>query len=270
MISALTAVLLIGCADAISKKARQDGIPIRRYLLFQAPVFSTVILIIALSSGGLRLTRPYLLYSLVGGILSFGAFVVMLHSLTRGRASTNYAIFRLSFVFSSGAAVVLFHEGISPLKIIGVILAVGAVLLFSGGAGGATFTAVVAMFVNACFQLFLKTIAGVKGSTASFLFMMSLVFTVLTVAYNLARPQKRLTVRCIWYSAPNGLLMALGTLCVLGALSQGEASRVLPVVQLSFIITAAAAVVFLGEKLTRVHLAGIVSAVLAIGLLALA
>jgi transporter family protein len=270
MISALIAILLIGGGDAVSKKARLDGIPISRYLLFQSPVFSAIVLLIALNTGGLKLTRVDFLYSLVGGVLSFGAFAVMLHSLTRGQASTNYAIFRISFVFSSAAAVVIFHETISPMKIVGVVLAVCAILLFFGPGARATLTAVGAMAINAGFQLFLKAAARVVGSGGSFLFLMSLVFMVLTIIYNIAGSRDRLMLRATRYAIPNGILMGIGTLCVIGALAHGEASRVLPVVQLSFVITAAAAALFLGEKLTRLHLAGIVSAVLAIGLLALA
>ena len=269
MVKALIAILLIGCADAINKRARQAGIPIGRYLLVQGPVFSAVTLIVALGSTGLKLSGSDLFYSLIGGALSFAAFVVMLRGLSRGLASTNYAIFRLSFVFSSGAAIVLFREGVSPGKIVGIVLAVGAIVLFSGRPGGMAPAAVAAMFINACFQLFLKAVAGAVGSTASLFFLMSLVFLILTLGYNLAFVRGRLEPRVLRYALPNGVLMAIGTLFVLGALERGEASRVLPVVQLSFIITAAAAVMFLGEKLTRFHLAGIISAVLAIGLLAL-
>ncbi len=119
---ALIALILIGISDSINKRARQVHIPIRSYLLIEAPFFTCTILIIALLQTGIKISCVDITYSLIGAVLSFAAFTLMLHSLNHGFAHINYAIFRLSFVFSYTAALIFLHEKIGLSKVIGLVL----------------------------------------------------------------------------------------------------------------------------------------------------
>jgi uncharacterized membrane protein len=69
------------------------------------------------------------------------------------------------------------------------------------------------------------------------------------------------------YSLLIGVLMFMGTISLLAALKTGEASIVVPIGRLGFVITAVCAFIFLGEKLTITKGLGILSAVIAIILL---
>ena len=69
------------------------------------------------------------------------------------------------------------------------------------------------------------------------------------------------------YSLVIGVLMFVGTVSLLAALKSGEASIVVPIVRLGFVVTAICAFIFLGEKITPGSGLGILSAILAIILL---
>jgi transporter family protein len=69
------------------------------------------------------------------------------------------------------------------------------------------------------------------------------------------------------YSLLIGALMFLGTISLLAALKSGEASIVVPIIRLGFVVTAICAFIFLSEKITLSNGLGILTAILAILLL---
>ncbi len=267
---AIIAMMAIGAADAINKKARQAGIPINSYLLIQSPVFTTSILIITIATTGIRINQGIILFALAGTLLSLPAFVLMLNSLTIGYASINYAIFRLGFVFSSMAAIVLLNETLTLTKLSGIIIAALAILLFFIRPNQlmvhrqSLLLALAGMILVAIYQFVLKLATLQIQSLPSFILMMSIFFTsgvifyaIFTGCFTFHRPALR-------YAPFNGLLMSLGTLSMILALSKGEASTVLPIVQLSFLVTVIVSVGLLKEKINYRQVAGIIGATIAI------
>jgi drug/metabolite transporter (DMT)-like permease len=273
---ALLALVLIGIGDAINKKARLEGIPISSYLLVQAPCFGLTILVITLIRGGIRIAPSEFMLAVIGTALSFAAFTLMLHSLSRGKASINYAIFRLSFVFSSITAIVLLNEACRATKVIGVACAFAAIVLFSLNPGAQSnaykpvITAVAAMFLNSGYQVVLKIATRTMMLLPAFLLAMSLMFLAAVIAYYLWSGHPPVPKKTFLYAPANGLIMSLGTLTTLFSLSQGDLSTVTPLIQLSFIVTAAASVLFLKERLTFLNWIGITIAVIAIAVLGFA
>jgi transporter family protein len=69
------------------------------------------------------------------------------------------------------------------------------------------------------------------------------------------------------YSITIGGLMFIGTISLLAALKVGEASIVIPLGRLGFVVTALCAFIFLGEPLTVTKALGILCAVTAVILL---
>jgi uncharacterized membrane protein len=69
------------------------------------------------------------------------------------------------------------------------------------------------------------------------------------------------------YSLLIGVLMFIGTISLLAALKTGDASIVVPIGRLGFVVTAVCAFIFLGEILTIYKGLGILAAVIAIILL---
>lgn len=270
---ALIALILIGISDSINKRARLKHIPIRSYLLIEAPFFTCTALIIALAQTGITINSVDILYSLIGAVFSFAAFTLMLHSLTHGYAHINYAIFRLSFVFSSTAALIFLHEKIGFSKLLGLVFAVLAIALFfytpkrQKTLKTALMIAIGAMLINAVYQVFLKLATRVYFSTPSFLFLMSIFFGLMVIIYNLIEGKIVVPRATFLYAPIHGIMMALGTLFYINAVSLGEVSKIVPIVQLSFIITLIISATFLKEKVNIYRFTGIVLAVLAIAVL---
>jgi bacterial/archaeal transporter family protein len=110
-----------------------------------------------------------------------------------------------------------------------------------------------------------------KLSTNHISFELSLVwFCVAMIAVSLAIAifvplDWHLSTPIILWAALGGLLNGLGALTSFAAFANGgKASIVTPIINLFPLVTVAGAWMFLGEKLTRTQIAGIVFAVLAI------
>jgi len=261
---------LIGAGDVINKVARKVGIPIASYLLIQSSVFFCIIIIITLLSTGINITLNDILYSLIGAIFSFAAFTLMLHSLTHGYASINYAIFRLSFIFSSAAAIIFLNESLRSTKILGIIIAIISILIFFHTPAIQTISkravilAAIAMALAACYQFILKLAALHNSSSPSFLLAMSIFFTSMVILYNIVSGKFSMPRKTFIYAPLNGLLMSFGTLALIIALSKGEVSITVPIIQLSFLITVTLSVVFLKENINIYNIIGIICAAVAI------
>ncbi len=270
---ALLAMALIGAADTINKRARLAAVPIGSYLLIQTAFFTCTILIITLLRTGFHVTHTDFLYSLIGALFSFAAFTLMLHSLTYGYASINYAIFRLSFIFSSAAAIIFLNELLTVKKGIGIILAILAILLFFYNfqqlvpLKKSFILAICAMILSACFQFILKVATKTFTSSPSFLLLMSFFFSVMVIMYNIIVEKFKIPRITFLYAPINGVMMALGTLFLIIALLQGEASIVFPIIQLSFLITVVLSATFLNEKMNPTRITGVIFAAVAVAIL---
>ena len=113
-----------------------------------------------------------------------------------------------------------------------------------------------------------------KLSTNHISFELSLVwFCVAMIAVSLAIAifvplDWNLSMPIVLWAALGGLLNGLGALTSFAAFAKGgKASIVTPIINLFPLVTVGGAWAFLGEKLTRLQIAGIVFAVLAIVLL---
>jgi len=268
--AAFWAMLLIGTADAINKRARQYAVPIGSYLIIQTIFFSLTILLMALWSDSIRWQHADLFYGLLGAIFGFTGFTLMLHSLTHGHASVNYAIFRSSFVFSTAAAVLLLGEELSLTKIVGIALACSAIFLFfikpqpNVTKSKSLVVALIAMLVAAGFQLTLKLSTRSFSSPLSFILLMNIFFAFFAIIYNILFGNFRFPRATFRFAPINGILMAVATFFYVTALQKGELSTAMPIIQLSFIVTAILSAIFLKEKIDTLKTIGIVCAAVAI------
>jgi drug/metabolite transporter (DMT)-like permease len=271
--AALFAMILIGTADVINKRARQAGIPIGSYLIVQSVFFTLTIFILAAFSTGIRLQDTDLYYGLLAAVFGFTGFTLMLHSLSHGHASINYAIFRSSFVFSSAAAIVFLSEALSFSKITAVIVACTAICLFfleskeRVTANKSIVMALVAMLIAAGFQFIVKISTFVYSSPLSFILLMNLFFVSFVILYNIVLRNWRFPRQTFIWAPINGILMASATFFYVTALHKGELSTAIPIIQLSFIITAALSFFTLKERIGSLKIAGIILAALAIVIL---
>ena len=132
-------------------------------------------------------------------------------------------------------------------------------------------------FLLASIALIFFGITGItqKLSTNNISFELSfawftLAFVIISVAILAATHLDwRLTPGLFVLAAIGGALNGLGALTSFAALEKGgKATIVVPIINLYPLVTIAGAWIFLGERLTRVQLAGIVLALIAVVLLA--
>ena len=269
-------MMLIGTGDVINKRARQAGIPIGSYLIVQSVFFTLIIFILALFSTGLEVQATDVVYGLMAAAFGFAGFTLMLHSLSHGHASVNYAIFRSSFVFSSAAAVMFLSEVLSAGKIAAVIAACMAIFLFFLESKQRVVVkrslvlALVAMLVAAGFQFIVKISTYQYSSPLSFIFLMNLFFVTFVILYNIMFSNWKFPKQTFVWAPINGILMGSATLFYVTALHKGELSTAIPIIQLSFIITALLSHFALKEKIGSLKITGIIFAALAIIILATA
>jgi uncharacterized membrane protein len=231
--------------------------------------------VLSLLSGGIKWHASDIQFALLTAIFGFAGVTLMLHSLTQGHASVNYTIFRSSFVVSAAAAILLLGESLSPLKLVGILLTCLAIFTFFYEPGRfvakkrSLLIAVLAMLTAAGFQIVLKMSTRVFSSPLSFILLMNLFFNIFVVIYNILFSDFKFPRATFLLAPANGILTAIATFFYVTALHKGELSTAVPVIQLSFIITAILSAKFLKEHLGAFRVAGIVCAAVSILVLGL-
>ena len=124
--------------------------------------------------------------------------------------------------------------------------------------------ALVAMLIAAGFQFIVKLSTQVYSSPLSFILLMNFFFASLVLVYNILLGNWKFPRETFMWAPINGILMASATFFYVTALHKGELSTTIPIIQLSFIITATLSFVVLKEKLGSLKIVGIILAALAI------
>ncbi len=266
---AIYALFLMGAADAVSRRARQLDAPVGTYLLVQTPFFMITAIAASALFYGFDFSVVAWGYAAVSAALAFSATVLLVKSLKFGKASVNVVVFRLSFVFSTAAALFIFKEALSPTKVLGLATAGLAIALFAFDLGRdvereSLCYAIAAMVLAAGLQLVWACAAKKGVQPASFLLAQSLIFTVPSAIYAYYGRRDGANRRALKYAPLNGVLAASGTLAALSAMAKGEISTAIPIVQLSFVVTAFLSVVFLRERVTLPKVAAGLLAVIAV------
>jgi drug/metabolite transporter (DMT)-like permease len=269
---ALGAMLFYGLADWVYKRAAASGVQAHHFLLLQAFIFAPGIFLYGFMTGTLALGTPFA-WGMVAGALVFIALYNFARSLASGAVSIVAPVFRLSFAITAALAVWLLDETLTDWKLAGLAASLAAVwLLLAGGPTSAprasassvlrVLVATVAMgFVSLIYKL--GAIAG--GSPATVLTGQASVFFPLAALFALARDRGFHPPPGAWrHGAAAGILLLFGLVMLLAGLARGEASVLVPVAQLSFVVTAGLGFVFLRERLTLRKGCGLAFAIVAL------
>lgn len=255
---ALGTMLFYGLADWIYKRAAACGIQAHHFLPLQAFFFAPGIFLYGLATGTLALGVPFA-WGMSAGALIFVALYNFARSLAGGAVSIVAPVFRLSFAITAALAVWLLDEPLTGWKLAGLAASLAAVWLLLGG-GPATvpratassvlrvLVATVAMGIVS-FVYKLGTLAG--GSPATILTGQASVFLPLATLFALARDRGFHPPPGAWrHGAMAAVLLLFGVVLLLAGLARGEASVLVPVAQLSFVVTAGLGFVLARETLT--------------------
>ncbi len=277
---ALGALVCFGLADAVYKRAAAAGVRAHHFLAVQAWCFAPVMFAYAFATGALAPSRG-MLWGFAAGFLMWTALYNFARSLADGAVSTNAAVFRLSFVLTAALAVLLLGEPLGAARLGGLAAALAAVWLLLGArapgerrgrrSGAASLARVLlATGAMALVNLFYKLGTLTGTSPAGVLVAQASIFMPLATGYAAWIDRGLRPDAAAWRHSPlAALLLFFATLLLVSGLARGPASVLVPIAQMSFIVTAALGVAAFGEPLTGRKAAGLTCALAALALLAL-
>jgi drug/metabolite transporter (DMT)-like permease len=188
-------------------------------------------------------------------------------------------IFRLSFTVTAVLAVLILGEPMTAFRLAGLALALAAVWLLlgadaaavpkTGAARRSLVQAVIAMAAMGVANFLYKVGAQTGGSPASFIAGQASTFLPLATAFAWRIDRGLRATGAAWVHAGTAAALFLVALVMLfESLARGEASVLVPISQMGFVVTAAVGLAFLGEPFTLRKVAGLAFALAALGCLA--
>jgi transporter family protein len=275
---ALGAMIFLGLADLAYQRGAAAGVQAHHFLMGQAWCFAPAIFLYGLITGTLALERAFL-WGMVAGLFVFVALYHFARSLKGGSISLIAPIFRLSFTVTTALAVGVLGEPLGAWKLAGLALALVAVWLLLGGERGmvqasgtarsALAQALVAMAAMGVANFIYKVGALTGGSPASFIAGQASLFLPLATGFAWLTDRGIRPPRKLWAPACAAALFFLAALVLLfESLKLGEASVLVPISQMGFVVTAAFGVIFLREPFTARKAAGLACAVATLACLA--
>jgi drug/metabolite transporter (DMT)-like permease len=278
---ALGAMCCFGLGDLIYKRAAAAGAAAHRFLMVQSCCVGVLMLAYGLVSRAL-VPSTASLWGAVAGLFAYTGYYNFARSLRAGNVSINAPVFRLSFTVTAALAVVLLGEPLTAAKVAGLALALAAVWLLLGGGPGALGTdaglvrASLARVLGATAAVGIANLlykVGLRGGATPATMLVVQAATVIALgtarAWRIDRgfPIRRVEAR---YAAATGVVLTGAFVLLMEALARGQASVLVPIVQMGFVVTALAGFVFLGERFTARKGAGLLVAVGALACLAVA
>ncbi|MGH8745190.1 MAG: EamA family transporter [Burkholderiales bacterium] len=271
---ALGAMLLFGVGDLIYKRGAAAGALPHQFLMVQSWVFLPTVTAYALFTGSLSFVAGTLWGALVGVFVLVG-FYNFAYSLRTGLVSVNAPVFRLSFVITAGLAVAFLGESLTPYKLAGITLALASAWLLLGAraAGDAVrresrsslvrvLIATAAIGVaNAVYKYGLR--AG--ATPASIIVVQAMVVVTCSTAFVCAVDRRIRPSRAVLRYAPMAAVaLALAFCLMVEGLARMDASVVVPVAQMGFVVTSLVGFVYLREPFSLRKGAGLAAAIAAL------
>ena len=279
VVYALVAMISYGLADFIYKQAAAAGIRADHFLMAQGWLFCPLVILYALATHTLVLDLAALWGSLAGAFVFLG-FYYFVRSLAAGSISINASIFRLNFVVTVFLVVALLGEPLTPSKIAGLALALIATWLLLGAESSRNRppddttrrSLVLVAVATLAFGTsnFFHTMGLRHGAlpetlaVAQAILFMPLATVVVYVADRKLRPPP-MTFK---YSVPAAIVLLGATICLLHSVARGQASVLVPIAQMGFVVAALLGIFILRERVTVRKVIGLVVALAALMALA--
>ncbi len=275
----MLSLLFAGLLDVVFRLYARIDRSRGMYVLGIGVVWSVAQLLVVLAAGeALRLDARTVAFGLGAGLLIALANLCLIESLTHMDVGLASTIYRLNTIGVVVLAAVLLAEPLTAFKAGGVLLGVIAVvLLYERSAFAANqrlfasyfWLAVLASVMRAGFGIVAKA-ADLQGVDMRMLLLVNApVWIVAGGAYALLRERRlRLTRGKVKYSLVSGLLICGVANFLALALERGEASVVVPIANMSFLVALLISASLGMERLTRRKLLAVATTVVAIVVLA--
>jgi drug/metabolite transporter (DMT)-like permease len=276
---ALGAMLCFGLGDLVYKRGAAAGAPPHHFLMVQSWVFAPSVVLYAMVTGSLHFVAGSLWGALAGLFILVG-FYNFAHSLRTGSISINAPVFRLSFVLTAALAVLLLGEPLTPYKVAGIALALAAVWLLLGAptpddADGrresrSSLVRVLVATVSVGAGNFIYTFGLRAGaSPASLIATQAAVVVVLaTVFVGVVDRRIRPSPAALRHAPKAAVVLAFAFAFMVEGMARAQASVVVPIAQMGFVVTGLLGFLFLREPFSARKGAGLAAALAALSSLA--
>jgi transporter family protein len=278
IVYAMAAMVCYGVSDFIYKQAAAAGIRADHFLMAQAWFFCPLVILYALATHTLVFDPAALWGSLAGAFIFIGLYY-FIRSLAAGSVSTNASIFRLNFIVTAFLAIALLGEPLSPSKVAGLALALLATWLLLGD-GAATnrlpnevrrrsLTQVAVATLAFGASNFFHTVGLRHGAVPETLAVaQAALFMPLATIVVYFVDRKILPPVRFKYPAAAAIALLGATIFLLRGVAGGQASVLVPITQMGFIVAALLGIFALRERITVRKAIGLASALAALGVLA--
>jgi drug/metabolite transporter (DMT)-like permease len=279
IVYAIVAMVCYGVSDFIYKQAAAAGIRADHFLMAQGWLFCPLVIVYALATHTLVL-NPAALWGSLAGAFVFIGFYFFVRSLAAGSVSTNASIFRLNFIVTVLLVVVWLGEPLTPGKIAGLALALLATWLLLGASAGADR----APDETRSRSLWLVAVATLAFGTSNFFHTMglrhgalpetlavaqaALFMPLATVVVYVVDRKLRPPLVTFKYSAPAAIVLLAATISLLRSVAGGQASVLVPIAQMGFVVAALLGIFILRERVTVRKVIGLATALAALAALA--
>jgi len=275
LILALGAMACFGMADLVYKRAAGASVPAHQLLMVQSWIFAPLILAYGLLTDSIAFRWP-MLWGVAAGTVAYAGFLNFAASLRGGAVSVNAPIFRLSFAVTAALAIGVLGEPLTVFKSTGLGLALLATWMLLAGPGGAGRTSraslvrvLMATVLVGIANFMYKVGLGAGATPATMLLGQVAVVVPLSICVCVYLDGAVRPVRATWVYAPIAAVLLGGafTLMVEG-LARGQASVVIPIAQMGFVLTALVGFTVLGEAFSFRKGVGLLTAIAALACLA--
>ena len=218
-----------------------------------------------------------IVWGVISGFFSVTANILLIEAMARQSAGLCSTMYRLNMVFVVIMAYFMLNESISLTQLIGIVLALAAVIVFLPydsikGANGVGFMLALLASVLRAFMGISYKYAFLNGVDKNAIVLVnSFLWIIPGFLYAIIREKQLSWIKdkyVLKYSAISGVLVAGIVFGMASSLNAGEASRVLPIAQMSFLGTFGLSVVFLKEKCDLRKSIALIFGIIAIFLLA--
>jgi transporter family protein len=276
LVYALVAMVGYGLCDFVYKRGADAGVRADHFLMAQGWLFVPLVIVYAWATHNLVLVSAAL-WGWLAGVFVLIGFYYFIRSLTIGSVSTNAAIFRLNFIVTVLLVVVFLGEQLTGWKLVGLAFALAATwLLLGGGARRRSETR-----LHSLTQVGIATVAfgasnffhtvGLRHGALpeTMVVAQSLAFMPLATAVVYAVDRKLAPPPVTFkYAAATSVILLGAQVSLLRGVAAGQASVLVPIGQMGFIVAAMLGVFVLGERITARKAIGLGAALAALAVLA--
>jgi drug/metabolite transporter (DMT)-like permease len=279
VVYAVIAMVCYGLSDFIYKQAASAGIRADHFLMAQGWFFCPLVILYALATHTLVLD-PVALWGSLAGVFIFIGLHYFIRSLIAGSVSTNASIFRMNFIVTVILVVILLGEPLTASKIAGLALSLLAAWLLLGARNNAERTPneaerrslVEVVIATLAFGTsnFFHTVGLRHGAVPETLAVAqaALFMPIATGAVYFTDRTPRAPPVTFRYGAAAAIMLLGATIFLLRGVADGQASVLVPIAQMGFIIAALLGIFILRERVTIRKVGGLVLALAALAVLA--